>query len=468
MIVMKKVNFESVLKRILSTSYVAGTSGGLFISAMRSLESSKSVLILIIQLFVTIFLGTVIGALARKLKLKRLMKASAANEEPELKIADQKSFFIALVIMIIAHFINADMNEWNQFTAVLLTGGIFILSMVNGHLDISSYSGKSLLSLGIIPIILGFILGYSGHDNQGVINSVWIFGFMGFLSFLLILSNSQLNFQLFSSKHINVANRKRIKIFNFSIVLIFFIFCVIVINFRRIIMFTGEVIKSIINFVYKGVEGFTIWLLNNPKAGRVPDEADRELSEFSFGAGQSTLFDTIVLVILALVLIIVISVIVIIIKKQKLAGQKPVIMDQDEFNENIEIIKERLHLNLRKKFTYTLKGFDDIKDVGGKTRYLYGFIIERLYYKKVRITISDTPDDIMHKVFKCDNGQLLEKLGFEELTEKYRRVRYGGKKVKFDGDLGRMAEAYERVIKNINDDAIENKDTDDIHFTDYT
>lgn len=451
-IVMKKVNFEAVLKRILSTAFVAGVSGGLFVSAMKNLESSKSVLLLILQLFIIIIVGTGIGAIARSFKHKRLVKSSPNNEVADLKIADQKSFFIALIVMIIAHFINSDMNEWNQFSAVLFTGGVFILSMVNGHLDISTYAPKSLLSIGIIPLVLSVVLGYSTYGNKEVINSVWIFGFMSFLSFLLILSNSQLNSQLFSSRHINVVNRKRIKLFNFGIVLIFFVLCVIVINFRKIINISAEAIKNLINAIYRGIEKFTNWLLNNPEVGQVVKENEKELPGFSYKAGQNVIFDIAIIAIIVLVLVIAISVTVVIIKKQKIIKGKTVIEEFDEFNENSAIIRERLHLHLRKKFTYTLNGFEEIKDVGEKTRYLYGFIIERLYYKKVSILKSDTPDDIMHKVFECDNGQLLEKLGFEELTEKYRQVRYGGKKIQFEGDMSRIAEAYERIILSFHND----------------
>ena len=452
---MKKVNFESVLKRILSTAYVTGVCGGLFVSAMKNLESSKSVSLLILQLFIIIIAGTYTGSIARRIKQKKLVKASLDNEVTDLKIAHQNSFFIALIVMVIAHFINSDMNEWNQFSAMLLTGGTFILSMVNGHIDISTYATKSLLILGIIPLLLSFVLGYSAYGNQELINTVWIFGLMGFLSFLLILSNSQLNSQLFSAKHINVTNRKKIKLFNFGIVLMFFALCVVVINFKQIIKVSGEAIKSLINATYRVLERFTNWLLNNPEVGKVVEEDDIELSGSLYYLGKSVALDVVVIIVILIVLIIVISFVVVMIKNQKLIKDKKELDEIDEFDEESAIIREKLHLHLRKKFTYTIKEFEVLEEVEEKTRYLYGFIIERLYYKKVSILKSDTPDDIMHKVFKCDDGKLLEKLGFEEFTEKYRQVRYGDKKIQFEGDMSRMAEAYERIIMSFHNEAKE-------------
>jgi hypothetical protein len=443
---MKKINFESVLRKTLSTAYVFGVCGGMYISGMRNFASSKSAFILLMQLVILVACGSFMATAVRNFKLKRIKKATAQKDDIELKIAEQNSFFIVIGVMAIAHFLNSDMNEWNRFSAMLLTGGVFLLSMVNGHLDISTYAPKYLLSLGIIPIMLSFVLGYSVHNNRDIIDLVWIFGFLAFLSFLLILSNSQLNSKLFSSKHINVANRRRIKLFNFGIVGVFFIICIIVVNFKRIIEFMGKAVNGLTQAAGAGFRIIAFWLLKDSDAERIVEESEKELPKLSSGAGQSTLFDVIFITLLIIILVTAISISVIMIKRHKLTKIKIPAGNPEEFDDDSEIIIEKLHLKLGKRFHYTIKELEKIEDMGERTRYLYGFIIERLYYKKVSILKSDTPDDILHKAFECDNGNLLEDLGFEELTEKYRRVRYGSKKSQFDGDMCEVAREYERVI----------------------
>ena len=443
---MKKINFELLLRRTLGTAYVFGVSGGMFISGMRSFESSVSTILLVVQLVIVILIGSTIAVISKRFKLKKLSTETTKKDELELKISEQKSFFFTLVIMVIAHFLNSDMNEWNQFSAMMLTGGVFLLGMINGHIDISTYAPKYLLSLGIIPVILGFVLGYSDYSNQAVINLVWIFGFMAFLSFLLILSNSQLNTKLFSSKHINIANRRRIKLFNFGIVAVFFVICVVVVNYKRIITLMGDVVRSLAGLTARGFQKIAYWLLKDPDTVTIIEEGEKDYTGLSPGTEPATIFKVVVIILLIILLVTAISITVLMIKKHKIAKRRIPKVGLEEFDDDSEIIIEKLHLKLGKKFHYTVREMEKIEDIGERTRYLYGFIVERLYYKKVRISKSDTPDDILHKAFECDNGNLLEKLGFEELTEKYRQVRYGSKKPYFEGNMCDVAREYEKVI----------------------
>ena len=141
---MKKINFELLLRRTLGTAYVFGVSGGMFISGMRSFESSVSTILLVVQLVIVILIGSTIAVISKSFKLKKLSTETTKKDELELKISEQKSFFFTLVIMVIAHFLNSDMNEWNQFSAMMLTGGVFLLGMIKGHIDISTYAPKYL------------------------------------------------------------------------------------------------------------------------------------------------------------------------------------------------------------------------------------------------------------------------------------------------------------------------------------
>ncbi|MCD6321692.1 MAG: DUF4129 domain-containing protein, partial [Clostridiales bacterium] len=84
-----------------------------------------------------------------------------------------------------------------------------------------------------------------------------------------------------------------------------------------------------------------------------------------------------------------------------------------------------------------------------KIRYLYGFILERLFHRKIKIKLSDTPQEILETVLNYSNGQQMNQIGFQNLTEIYRQVRYGNKDVEINGDIVEIAGKYEKTISEI-------------------
>ncbi len=447
---MRKVDLDSVQRKILSTAFTFGICGGLFISAMKSFDSQYNLLELCIYLSALVALGIVIGIVASHYSVKGTLKLLKVDDNGDLRMPEQKILFITLIIMIAAHFVNAQMSEWNQFSAVLITGGVFILSLINGIFDISSITSRRTLALGFAPVALSFIIGYYTVGSVGIINFVWIFGFMFLLSFLLLLSNMQLTSQLFTAKDINVANRRKIKRFNFGAVVIFSLLCVIVVNFRKIISFSGRTIVKFTNWIYVVVAKFTIWLLNDPQPGSATEKTNSPRPDSTFEYSDKPVLEVVLVIVILAVLLAAIFSIAIIIKK---SIRKPTInnrtIDFNEFDEESEIVREARRLNLRKKFKYTLEELDEVDDSGEKIRYLYGFILERLYHYKINIAKSDTPEEIIHKILLCENGQELSDKGFDELTEKYRRVRYGKKSVDFDKELRQLGEVMEKAIEDL-------------------
>jgi len=449
---MNKINYETIQRKILSTSFTLGVCGGLYLSAMKSFKSQYSLFILIIQLLLLMVIGLGIGLILNHYAKKGSGKLLYIDSNSEIKLAEQKVFFATILIMIVAHFLNAHMNEWNQFSAMLITGGVFILCLINGLFDISSQASRVMLSIGSIPVAFSFILAYLVVRHENTITLVWIMGLLFLLSFLLILNQLQLNTQLFTTQGINVANRKKIKWFNSWAVTIFFLLCVVIIGFRKIISVTGEVIIKFGNWLYVVLAKFTIWLLNDPQPGSPGEEPREKLPETTFEFSDKPIWE--IIFVLAVILIITAIIIIVFIKIRKSINRtfkrNVVIRDNlEEFDEESDIIRERLRLRLREKFKYTLEKLDEIDDSGEKVRYLYGFVLERLYHYKIDISKSDTPEEIINKILTHENGQELAEKGLSELTNKYRRVRYGNKKVDINRELHQLGEVMEKAIEDL-------------------
>jgi len=449
---MKKVNFESIQRKLLSTSFTLGVCGGFYLSAMKSFKSQYSLFVLIIQLLLLIIIGLAIGAILNYYVKKGSNKFLFINSNGEVKLAEQKVFFATIAIMIIAHFMNSHMNEWNQFSAMLVIGGVFILCLINGIFDISSQASRVVLGFGSIPVAFSFILAYFSVRREDVITLVWILGLLFLLSFLLILNHLQLNTQLFTTKGINVANRKKIRWFNSWAVTIFFLLCVVIIGFRKIVSIAGEIIVKFGNWLYVILAKFTIWLLNDPQPGSASEEPTEKLPETTFEFSDKPVWEIIFVVAVILIIAAIIIIAFIKIKKSinKAVKRNVVIYDNlEEFDEESDIVREKLRLRLREKFKYTLEKLDEIEDSGEKVRYLYGFVLERLYHYKINISKSDTPEEIINKILTHENGQDLAEKGFSELTDKYRRVRYGNKKVDISKELHQLGEVMEKAIEDL-------------------
>ena len=110
---MYKVGFDKTLRKSLTTSFVIGACGGLFIGMMKRFKSQYSTFELFIYLLLLVILGTAIGIASLNYTQKHNIKHHPTDKEEDYKIANQKSFFITLLIMVITHFINAYMNGIN-------------------------------------------------------------------------------------------------------------------------------------------------------------------------------------------------------------------------------------------------------------------------------------------------------------------------------------------------------------------
>ena len=106
----------------------------------------------------------------------------------------------------------------------------------------------------------------------------------------------------------------------------------------------------------------------------------------------------------------------------------------------------------RKKMQYNLKKLNDIPLAREKIRYVYGFVLERLYNKQVDIEQSDTPEEILKKIKSHRNGDKLAKMGFEDFTEKYRKARYSDKEIEIKENLAETGGKFEKGVSDIHVD----------------
>ena len=197
---------------------------------------------------------------------------------------------------------------------------------------------------------------------------------------------------------------------------------------------------------------FTNWLLNDPQPGSASEEPTKKLSETNFEYSGISLWEIVFVVLVILIPVATFIIAFVKIKKSinKAVSKKVVSYDNlQEFDDESDIIREKLRFKLQEKFKFTLDKLDEIDDPGEKVRYLYGFVLERLYHYKIDISKSDTPEEIINKILTHENGQDLAEKGFSELTEKYRRVRYGNKKVDISQELHQLGKIMEKAIEDL-------------------
>jgi hypothetical protein len=223
---------------------------------------------------------------------------------------------------------------------------------------------------------------------------------------------------------------------------------------------------NIINWLLLAMAAILNWLLTDTGG------ADAELSEKEELPGYeepgNPWFETIMKIVIytvlaAVAITAVVAIVIGIIKlvkflKEKFsegfnrsAGEKKI--QFKEYEEETEIVKdEKAGLGLlkkRRRFQYNLKNLKNIPLSNDKIRYVYGFVLERLYHKKVDIEESDTPEQIIEKVNRQKNGEKLTKMGFDEFSRKYEIARYSGRQVEAESDLGKTGEAFEKAILDI-------------------
>jgi len=291
------------------------------------------------------------------------------------------------------------------------------------------------------------------------------------LCYLLFINRMQLDSIIFFRKSVNIEDSRKIRIFNDIMIFAFYCIYLFMFNFRNLIKVSREAVSNFIAWFFALLEKISDWLIADiPDMEREPIEKIDELIEGERTVTRpwmQTLLKIIMFVLLGAVviglLLAIIGFIVKLVKKiresmrlsyNRKASEKRT--SSEEYVEESEIVKdERNNSKLRsrkRKYKYNLRELGKIPLAADKIRYLYGFVLERLYHKHISIEESDTPEQILGRIKGAENGEKLEKMGFAEFTQNYERVRYGKKDVELKENLVKKGESFEKAVSSMSED----------------
>lgn len=458
---------NNLVRKIIPLIAITGCMGGASAAVMELAGSQSSYVLTGIYVLIYAIAGTLMGYFANIFFKRRGKDIVRRNHKDELLLVQQPVYFATGAAVIFAFITNMGTGIGAALLASLFYGFAFLLGLSNGILDYRESVSKNLLMAAIIPIGFSFVYGYYMNGTDSASTMAWLFGSIYLFSYLLFLNRMQLNSIIFFRKSVNIEDSKKIRIFNDWLIILFYMVYLVMFNFRQLIKVSYDAVLAVIGWLMVVMEKISSWLLIDIETEAIEETVEKEELELLPDVKRpwlETLLKIIMYVIVAAVAIAaVVSIVIIIIKtikkiREKLSNNFNKSMaekkiESNEYVEESQIVKdERNEDNIKskkRKMQYNLKKLNDIPLAGEKIRYVYGFVLERLYHRHLEIEESDTPEEILEKVRKHRNGDKLASMGFEEFTEKYRKARYSGKEVEVDENLAETGGKFEKAVSNI-------------------
>ncbi|MCK5759153.1 MAG: hypothetical protein KAH14_08670 [Clostridiales bacterium] len=459
---------SEIARKIIPLIAIMGCMGGATTSLLEWSGTPNSYLITGLFVLIYALAGTALGMLAVSFFDKQGKDIVARNVKGELLLVKQPIYFAAGFAVIIAFITNMNAGTVVGLLAAIFYGFSFLLGLSNGILDYRESVTKNLLFAAIIPIGFSFVYGYYINDSDQTANMAWLFGSVYLFSYLLFINRMQLNNIIFFRKSVNIEDSKRIRVFNDWLIILFYMGYLVMFSFRKLLNVTYDSILAVIGWLMVVMEKITSWLLIDVPgdgASELPlEEEDIELLPDVRRPWLETLLKVMMYVVVGAVaiaaVISIIKIIVKIIKKirekfqnnynRSMAEKK---IESKEYEEESAIVRdvenEDRKIGKRKKMQYNLKKLNEIPLAREKIRYVYGFVLERLYNKQVDIEQSDTPEEILKKIKSHRNGDKLAKMGFEDFTEKYRKARYSDKEIEIKENLAETGGKFEKGVSDI-------------------
>lgn len=448
-----------------------GCMGGITVSLLEWAGSPNSYVVTGLFVLIYILLGTVLGMGAVAFFEKRGKDIVKRNTKGEYLLVKQPIYSATGAAIIIAFITNMGVGTGVGLVAAIFYGFSFLLGLSNGIFDYRESVHKNLLYAGILPIGLSFVYGYYISNTDAAANMAWLYGSIYLFAYLLFMNRMQLNSIIFFRKSVNIEDSRRIRMFNDWLIVLFYIVYLIMFNFRKLLNVTYDAVLALFGWLLVVMEKISDWLIADiphmdrdelPVESEKPDILPDVERPFLAALLKVMMFVVIGIVAVAAVILLV-RLVKNIIKKlrdkfssnynRSMADRK---VESKEYEEESSIVRETENEDKfkkrRKKNKYNLKKLNDIPLAGEKIRYVYGFVLERLYNKQVDIEESDTPEEILIKIKKHRNGKKLAKMGFEEFTEKYRKARYSDKEIVVDENLADEAGKFEKGISSIHVD----------------
>ena len=418
--------------------------------------------------FIMMLIGTISGIMIVDYYEKRGKDIVRADVD-KVRILLQPSYLFAIipfVLLLILGFVLSYEFIDVFFGFALLPSFYFILGIGNGIFDYTQTANRKMLYMAIIPIAISMFSAFVSGPYGFYQDPVWLFGSLYLLFFLFIINRIKIEEMFILSKRVNVENKKLIRRRNDFLIMIFFALYLIIFVVRNtftkmsdwIIKTFFAVVNWIINQFYKLYKEIDVEQVTEV-AEEVVEDGPPQMSP-----PLNPVAKTILIVISSLVIAIVIYFLV---KKiiqlvrwiaakanDTFSGGKKLKkeIENEEFEEIVEFTKEKKHLDrLRRtaRYKYTISGLKTLDTYKEKVRYLYGFALERLKYKKINVTKADTPEQVLDKLKVYENGDALVNNVFEEFTDEYINVRYGDKDTSGIDNIAEKASEVDDGISRI-------------------
>lgn len=462
---------NQIIRKFIPLMAITASAGGLSALLLDWAGSEIGMWYLLLIGLAYIISGTVIGTIFLNFFQKRDKDIITRNVKGEPLIAKQPAYLIAALAIIAAFLINLKFGFGFAFLAGLLYGFNFLLGISNGIFDYRESVTKNLLYTGVLPVGLAFIYGYYIGHTDATISFAWFIGSLYLLCYLLFINRMQLDLIIFFRKSVNIEDSRKIRLFNDIMIFAFYSIFLIMFNFRNLIKISRDAIQKFIAWIFMVMEKISDFLIKDiPYMKR---EEKKPIDELIKGEAtvrrpwvevfMKILMYTLFAAVCIGLLIAIIGFIVKLVKKiresmrlsyNRHASEKR--SSSNEYEEESEIVVEdRNNSTLKskkRKMHYNLRELRKIPLAGDKIRYVYGFVLERLYHNDISIEKSDTPEQILDKVNKVKNGEKLTKMGFKEFTENYERVRYGNKEISSDDNLEKRGADFEKAVSSMSEE----------------
>jgi hypothetical protein len=457
----------ALIRKIIPLIAIVGFMGGATAAAMELAGTGNTYFMTGVYVLIYALTGTLAGYFLKTMLENRGKDPIARNFKGDLLRFKQPLYGVAAIAAVIAFITNIGTGVGAAVIAALFFGLSFALGISNGIFDYRESVNKNLLLIAILPIGFSFVYGYYMKGTDAASGMAWLYGSIYLFGYLLFLNRMQLNSIIFFRKAVNIEDSRKIRIYNDWLIILFYIVYLIMFNFRKILNVSWDAIMAVFGWFLVMMEKLISLLMAEPGGAPstpTPEEEELDLVPTIERPWLEKLMRIAIYVILGLVAVAAAAFIIFLLVKlfkiirNKLSegfnntmGKKKI--EFAEYEEENEIVREEKNKDTlkarRKKMQYNLKKLNEIPLAGEKIRYVYGFVLERLYHKHVDIEESDTPDEILAKVKKHRNGEKLAKMGFEEFTRKYHKARYSDKPVEEDENLVETGEKFEKGISSI-------------------
>ncbi|MCD6396825.1 MAG: hypothetical protein J7L71_04755, partial [Spirochaetaceae bacterium] len=413
---MKNMRSE-IARKIIPLIAITGCMGGTTAAVLELSGTTNSYIITGLFVLIYSLAGTALGMFAVSFFNKRGKDIVARNVKEELLLVKQPIYFAAGFAVIIAFITNMGVGIGAGLLAAIFYSFTFLLGLSNGILDYRESVTKNLLLSAILPIGFSFVYGYYMNGSDDAANMAWLFGSIYLFSYLLFVNRMQLNSIIFFRKSVNIEDSKKIRMFNDWLIIVFYMLYLIMFNFRKLLNVTYDGFLAVLGWLMVVMEKIANFLLIDvPGDGAAELPLEKEKPDLLPDVRRpwlETLLKVFMYVIVGAVAIgVAISIVVIIIKTIKKIREKfqnnynrsmaEKKIESKEYEEESAIVRDTENMDRfkykKRKMKYNLKKLNEIPLAGEKIRYVYGFVLERLYNKQVDIEQSDTPEEILKKI----------------------------------------------------------------------